>query len=140
MAGFGPFSGQTWPQDPFKRVRLDKCCRTHLKSAPEPNFNITVRTRGVEGLLEPQRDPEVFFGYAFAETRVFLALPPSAAKPNNHSLLEHVWFFGLGTPGSASNHFGIPFIKIHYVYISENVTGKGGPGADISQSKGQECV
>ena len=28
---FGPVFGQSWPQDPFKRVRLEKWCRTHLK-------------------------------------------------------------------------------------------------------------
>ncbi len=37
--GFGSFSCQTWPQDPFKWVRLEKWCRTHSKSAPETNSN-----------------------------------------------------------------------------------------------------
>ncbi len=37
--GFGSFSGQTWPQDPFRRVTLEKWCRTHLKSAPKTNCN-----------------------------------------------------------------------------------------------------
>ena len=31
---FGSVFGQSWPQDPFKRVRLEKWCRTHLKLAP----------------------------------------------------------------------------------------------------------
>ncbi len=34
--GFGSFSGQTWPQDPFKLPGLEKWCRTHLKSARRP--------------------------------------------------------------------------------------------------------
>ena len=29
--GCGSFSRQAWPQDPFKRVRLEKWCTTHLK-------------------------------------------------------------------------------------------------------------
>jgi hypothetical protein len=49
----------------------------------------------------------------FQEEHCFLSLPPSAASPNNHSLLENVWFFGLGTPGLKKTtwpkiHFGIP--------------------------------
>ena len=32
------------------------------------------------------------------ECNGFLALPPKAAKPNNHKFIEHVWFVGLGTP------------------------------------------
>ena len=29
--------GQSWPLDSFKRVRLEGCCRTHLKVAPQTN-------------------------------------------------------------------------------------------------------
>jgi hypothetical protein len=39
FADFRPFSGQTWPQDPFRRVRLETRCRTHLKSAQETKSN-----------------------------------------------------------------------------------------------------
>ena len=39
MVGFRPFSGQAGPQDPFRRVRLDKCCKAHLKSTQETNAN-----------------------------------------------------------------------------------------------------
>jgi hypothetical protein len=47
------------------------------------------------------------------EKNGFLALPPSAARPENHSFLENVWVFGFGTPGLQKNtwpknHFGIP--------------------------------
>jgi hypothetical protein len=35
---FRSFPGQTWPQDPFQRVRLEKWCRTHLKLAPKTNY------------------------------------------------------------------------------------------------------
>ena len=34
LVGLWSLSGQTWPQDPFKRVRLEKWCRTHLESTP----------------------------------------------------------------------------------------------------------
>ncbi len=33
------------------------------------------------------------------KTRSCLAVPPKAARPKNHSCLENVWLFGLGTPG-----------------------------------------
>ncbi len=33
------------------------------------------------------------------EIRSFSALPPSAARLNNHPFLENVWFFRFGTPG-----------------------------------------
>ncbi len=33
----GWFPGRTWPRDPFQRVGLEKCCRTHPKFAPETN-------------------------------------------------------------------------------------------------------
>ncbi len=35
LAGLRQLSGNIWPRDPFKRVRLDKWCRTVLKLAPE---------------------------------------------------------------------------------------------------------
>ncbi len=38
--GFGSFSFQIWPQDPFEEVRFEKWCRTNLKSAPETNYNV----------------------------------------------------------------------------------------------------
>ncbi len=38
LVGFVPLSGQTWPQDPLKRVRLETWCRTHPKSTPETNI------------------------------------------------------------------------------------------------------
>ncbi len=43
----------------------------------------------------------------------YLALPPKAAGPKNHSCLENVRFVGVGTPGLPkntwpTNHFGIP--------------------------------
>jgi hypothetical protein len=49
----------------------------------------------------------------FPETSFFLALPPKAARLNNHSFLENVCYFGLGTPGlqktlGQQKHFGIP--------------------------------
>ncbi len=45
-----------------------------------------------------------------------LALPPSAARPRNHNVLENVWLFGRGTSGLqkttlAKNNFGIPLIQ-----------------------------
>ncbi len=43
MADFWQLSGQTWPQDSFKRVRLEKWCRTHLKSPQETNSNAISR-------------------------------------------------------------------------------------------------
>jgi hypothetical protein len=51
--------------------------------------------------------------HMFPETSGLLALPPSAARPTNHSLLENVWFLGLVTPGLpekqvANKHFGTP--------------------------------
>jgi hypothetical protein len=64
--------------------------------------------------LVTQRDPEVVFwpsvfleawGGAKAkkphifQKPFFFAMPPSAARPNNHSFLENVCFFGQGTPG-----------------------------------------
>ncbi len=51
---------------------------------------------------------QVFFGglghqgqktHLFREHRGFSALPPKTARPTNHSFLENVWFFRLGTPG-----------------------------------------
>jgi hypothetical protein len=30
---FRPDFGQSWARDPFKRVRLEKRCRTHIKLA-----------------------------------------------------------------------------------------------------------
>ena len=35
---FGQVFGQSWPQDPFERVRFEQWCRTHLKLAPETNY------------------------------------------------------------------------------------------------------
>ena len=37
---FGLVFGQSWPQDPFKRVRLDKWCRTRPKLTPETNSRV----------------------------------------------------------------------------------------------------
>ncbi len=50
------------------------------------------------------------------ETSFCLASPPKAARPTNHSFLEHVCLFGLGTPGLQKiiwpkNHFGMPLNK-----------------------------
>ncbi len=47
-----------------------------------------------------------------SETSGFLAVPPKAASPNNHSFVDNVWLFGFGTPGLQKttwpqNHFGI---------------------------------
>ncbi len=36
---FGPVFGRGWPQDPLKRVRLEKWCRTHLELARRPIIN-----------------------------------------------------------------------------------------------------
>ncbi len=56
-----------------------------------------------------------------------LALPPKAARPNNHLFFENVWF-GLGTPGlqkntRLKNNFGIPlttgfsiFKKMYWIH------------------------
>ena len=51
------------------------------------------------------------------EHRGFVALPPKAARPNNHDFQENVWLFGLGAPGLQKNtwpqkHFGIPLDTI----------------------------
>ncbi len=51
---FRSCSGLTWRRDPFQRVRLAKCCRTHLKLAPETNYNtiswpFPFRSRGTGG-------------------------------------------------------------------------------------------
>ena len=35
---FGPVFGQSLPQDPIKRVWLDKWCRTRIKLAPQTNY------------------------------------------------------------------------------------------------------
>ncbi len=73
-------------------------------------------------------DPECFFAKCLLEAwgtkephisqkRVgFFAFPPKAARPRKHVFLEHVWFFGLDTPG----HFGIPLrvlIGLQWVVI-----------------------
>jgi hypothetical protein len=75
-----------------------------------------------------QRDPEVvcwpsvlFWGLGHRgqkttlahEKHGCLALPPSAARPNNNSVSDDLWFWGLGAPGLQKNtwpqnRFGIP--------------------------------
>jgi hypothetical protein len=37
---FGFVFGRSWAQDPLKRVRLDKWCRTHLTLAPGTNYKV----------------------------------------------------------------------------------------------------
>ncbi len=34
----GVVFGRSWPQDPSQRVKLEKRCRTHIKSAPETDY------------------------------------------------------------------------------------------------------
>ncbi len=67
--GFGPFSCQTWPHDPFKRVRLEKWYTTHIKSTPETNYNgISWRFSLRPPILKPKILPSVLPGCISGES------------------------------------------------------------------------
>ncbi len=88
---------------------------------PQQDKKINDKFEATQGLhsccacrkVKPERDPEVFLGHMVfwrpgvprtktthvPETSGFLTLPPSAARPKKHLLLENLWFFALGTPG-----------------------------------------
>ncbi len=91
-----------------------------LRSLPGPEESATreARSKGSRSVF----GPSVFvggLGYPgqtttyFLEKSGLLALPPKAARPENHLFLENVWCFGIGTPGLQKvtllkKHFGIP--------------------------------
>ncbi len=62
-----------------------------IKVIPKPLFGRVVCWR-----LGYQRKTTTHF----PEESGLLALPPKAARPKNHDVPKHVWFFGLGTQAS----------------------------------------
>ena len=71
----------------------------------------------------------------FPETNCFLVLPPKAARPNNQSIPENVWFLALQKITWPKIHFGILFKQLGWGPGSLGVLGPwvcrsiGGPGS-----------